>query len=476
MYNRQHVEIVRGGSSKINAWHQSHPCVRFRLLLSGADLSGAELTWADLRRANLSGANLSGAFIEAADLREANLSGANLSEADIHNTSLRGADLTRADLSRADLSGANFSGADLSRANLSGRDLRSAVLRGAILSKTELRGAILSGVDLTRTILKDADLREADLTAASLKDSNLEGANLGDALLTRADLTGANLRNVVLTGVAFADPDGIAARLDGAVLSGAVFTEIGQGDTHAGFLELACTEGLETAEFGDKNRLENYLSEAFEYVHRPGLKESHLWPKFVDQAVARIRALHSLLEETADPPAIAIKTIQAITAEIVAYLKKHPRELYNLKPRQFEELIGEILASYGWEVQLTAATRDGGYDMFAISRDVAAGVKTSWIIECKKYSAKNKVGIDLVRGLYCVRQDLQVANILLATTSYFSAEVHKYKASRYDLELRDFEGIVDWLNNYRPHPNGKLYIQDRRLVLPSDPPIATRRG
>ena len=35
-----------------------------------------------------------------------------------------------------------------------------------------------------------------------------------------------------------------------------------------------------------------------------------------------------------------------------------------------------------------------------------------------------------------------------------------YKASRYDLELRDYEGILEWINEYRPNPDGKLYIKD----------------
>ena len=56
-----------------------------------ADLSGANLRWANLSEADLSGANLS-----RADLSEADLSGANLSEAD-----LSGANLSRADLSGA---------------------------------------------------------------------------------------------------------------------------------------------------------------------------------------------------------------------------------------------------------------------------------------------------------------------------------------------------------------------------------------
>ncbi len=79
----------------------------------------ADLSDADLRRANLSDADLSDA-----DLRRANLSGADL----------RRADLSGADLRRADLSGANLRGANLRGANLSGADLRRADLRGANLS------------------------------------------------------------------------------------------------------------------------------------------------------------------------------------------------------------------------------------------------------------------------------------------------------------------------------------------------------
>ncbi|HAB7427161.1 TPA_asm: pentapeptide repeat-containing protein, partial [Listeria monocytogenes] len=58
-----------------------------------ADLSGANLRHADLRRADLSGANL-----RHADLRRADLSYANLSYADLSYANLRRADLSYADL------------------------------------------------------------------------------------------------------------------------------------------------------------------------------------------------------------------------------------------------------------------------------------------------------------------------------------------------------------------------------------------
>jgi len=57
-----------------------------------------------------SDANLSGADLSGADLRWANLSGANLSGADLRWANLRGADLRGADLSWADLRWANLWG------------------------------------------------------------------------------------------------------------------------------------------------------------------------------------------------------------------------------------------------------------------------------------------------------------------------------------------------------------------------------
>jgi len=79
-------------------------------------------------------------------------------------------------------------------------------------------------------------------------------------------------------------------------------------------------------------------------------------------------------------PKQLIKVVGVVTTELINYLKKHPKALYKIKPRQFEELIAEILASYGWQIQLTPPVKDGGYDIFAISKDIVSGVKTSWII------------------------------------------------------------------------------------------------
>ena len=87
--------------------------------LSGADLSRANLSSATLSWADLSGANLSSATLSWANLSRANLSSATLSGADLSWATLSGANLSSATLSWANLSSATLSWANLSSANLS---------------------------------------------------------------------------------------------------------------------------------------------------------------------------------------------------------------------------------------------------------------------------------------------------------------------------------------------------------------------
>ena len=78
----------------------------------------------DGRRANLSYANLTGADLTGADLSYANLTGANLTGADLTDVNLTGANLTYINLTGADLTGVNLSYANLTSANLKGAKLK----------------------------------------------------------------------------------------------------------------------------------------------------------------------------------------------------------------------------------------------------------------------------------------------------------------------------------------------------------------
>ncbi|MBN6039986.1 pentapeptide repeat-containing protein [Amycolatopsis sp. 195334CR] len=129
----------------------------------------------------------------------------------VNRADLSGADLTGANLFRADLSGANLMRADLTESDLTFVDLTDAQLGEAnltavLLLKVNLTGAHLGGADLTRSLLGDADLTDARLRGADLTEADLGGTNL-----TRAELSGADL-----SGASLGREDWARARLNGA--------------------------------------------------------------------------------------------------------------------------------------------------------------------------------------------------------------------------------------------------------------------
>jgi uncharacterized protein YjbI with pentapeptide repeats len=182
------TEQHHNSAVRIQAFEQ---LVNLGVPLRKINLSGADLSFADLRGAKLSDVNLSGANLSGAKLRGAELWGVNLSSADLSSADLSRAVLWSAVLNNADLMGAKLSSALLTNAKLSSAKLIGAHLSSAVLRVANLRGADLRGADLSSTDLSFADLRGANLSEASLFDANLGDANLSNANLSDADLWGA---------------------------------------------------------------------------------------------------------------------------------------------------------------------------------------------------------------------------------------------------------------------------------------------
>ncbi len=146
--------------------------------------------------------------------------------------------------------------------------------------------------------------------------------------------------------------------------------------------------------------------------------------------------------------------------KIIAELAANPKQLHELDPRKFEELVAEILASNGYDIQLTPPTRDGGYDIMAVRKD-SLGIETTTLVECKRYGLDHKVGIALIRGLYGVKSFLGVSNALLVTTSEFSEDARKFVESKYDIQLVDYSQLLEWFQDYAPPPDKTPYAEKR---------------
>lgn len=139
--------------------------------------------------------------------------------------------------------------------------------------------------------------------------------------------------------------------------------------------------------------------------------------------------------------------ITSIDDEVKKYLKKHPERLYELSPRNFEELVASILKDMGFDVELTQATRDGGRDIIAHVRNAVCSYLTH--IECKRYAADNKVGVGIIREVIGVHYLRNATKSIIVTTSFFSKDAVK-EAERMEnqLDLKDFTDIKEWLQRY----------------------------
>jgi HJR/Mrr/RecB family endonuclease len=130
------------------------------------------------------------------------------------------------------------------------------------------------------------------------------------------------------------------------------------------------------------------------------------------------------------------------------YLAKHPKSLHNLSPRKIEELIASIMKDFGFDVELTKATRDGGRDIIAYMRNTINHYLT--YVECKKYSERNKVGVGIIREVVGVHHLRNANKSMIVTTGFFTKDaVEESKLIENKLDLKDYNDIKNWLDHYR---------------------------
>lgn len=93
--------------------------------------------------------------------------------------------------------------------------------------------------------------------------------------------------------------------------------------------------------------------------------------------------------------------------------------------RIFEELVAEIFNGFGYSIELTKKTRDGGKDIIALRRNTNKSIEEKILIECKYW--KDKKDVNTIRNLIgvAVSQDELPIGIMLATTSHFTSDAKK---------------------------------------------------
>ncbi len=139
--------------------------------------------------------------------------------------------------------------------------------------------------------------------------------------------------------------------------------------------------------------------------------------------------------------------IPDIQNELVAYFQKHPHKIFQLSSRKFEELVAQIFKAAGYEVELTPAVKDGGYDMIAIRHDKFIGAN-KYLIECKRYAPNNRVGVGVVRGLYGVvsSNNINATKGIITTTSTYTRKAIEFaEMNKHRITLNEFKDLQNWL-------------------------------
>lgn len=146
------------------------------------------------------------------------------------------------------------------------------------------------------------------------------------------------------------------------------------------------------------------------------------------------------------------ETINAAIPLLIDRIKNSDQVLKDMPTtdhRIFEELIAEVFDGFGYTIELTKMTRDGGKDIVALKKK--SGKEEKILIECKHW--KDTVDVKEIRSLIGVavgEEDLPTG-VILATTSRFSQEAKDYVLNstiKIDLERKDYDDILEWIHEY----------------------------
>ena len=111
-----------------------------------------------------------------------------------------------------------------------------------------------------------------------------------------------------------------------------------------------------------------------------------------------------------------------------------------LSPKEFEEAVGKIFTSYGYETEVTPYVRDRGVDLFLNDKE-----GTRSVVQVKQYTSGLSVGRPDLQKLQGAMLDANTDRAIFVTLSNFSEPARRY-ARQHGLRLIDGDDLVDmWL-------------------------------
>jgi hypothetical protein len=137
----------------------------------------------------------------------------------------------------------------------------------------------------------------------------------------------------------------------------------------------------------------------------------------------------------------------SLHVRLILALMRNPEDMRLLDDRQFELLVGELLASQGYrEIQLTPRKSDGGKDI--IAWQVIKGVPSVVYVECKHYP-DGKPKIESVRALLGTIESDRIRQGIFVTSGRFTKGGREFISKNSDrLDGKEYQDLVGWLHDY----------------------------
>ncbi len=127
-----------------------------------------------------------------------------------------------------------------------------------------------------------------------------------------------------------------------------------------------------------------------------------------------------------------------------------PSLIHRLLPRQFEQYLQKLFEGFGYEVNLTTRTRDGGIDLICMKN--VHGIPICLAIEAKRYAPSNPISISLVRSFVGANAPVQANKLVYVTTSRYTKNALDYSRTpglTNLLELKELPDIIRWANDFK---------------------------
>ena len=130
---------------------------------------------------------------------------------------------------------------------------------------------------------------------------------------------------------------------------------------------------------------------------------------------------------------------------ILVECSQRPDVIRRLTSRQFEQFLAKIFEAFGFEVELTAETRDGGSDLICMS--YKHGISFKLAVEAKRYAPDRPITVELVRSFVGANSAIRANKLIYVTTSRYTRAAQEFAKTPWVnelLELKATPDIIRW--------------------------------